>query len=354
MTNLVLQGRNGRFDPLGHPLDFRNSGTSMRLFGGLVVLGQGAYTLTGTRRMQERPMQALLDSLKRMGVNARAMKDNGCPPVIIEGNRNSGGLTTIDCSVSSQYLSALLLTAPCLEKGLTIEVSKGPVSQPYIDMTADIMAAFGIRMQRDGYTRFAVPGGQTYRAGDHTVESDGSNASYFWAAAALTGARVKVGGVTAASRQGDIGLVEVLHRMGCTVAHEHDGIAVTGGTLRGIDVDMGHMPDVVPTLAVVAAFARGATTIRNVGHLRAKECDRLSAVCSELAKMGIETKTTRDELRVMGGKPHGAAIETYDDHRMAMSFAVAGLKTPGVNISDPGCVAKSFPEYWTVFEQLYL
>jgi 3-phosphoshikimate 1-carboxyvinyltransferase len=215
------------------------------------------------------------------------------------------------------------------------------------------MEAFGISVQREGYTRFAVPGGQSYRPGDHTVESDGSNASYFWAAAAITGSRIKVDGTTTASRQGDIGLVAVLEQMGCSVDHEADGIAVTGGLLKGIDVDMGHMPDVVPTLAVVAAFASGTTAIRNVGHLRAKECDRLSAVASELAKMGIETRTSRNDLKVIGGSPRGAVIETYDDHRMAMSFAVAGLRVPGMQIIDPDCVAKSFPDFWDVFEQLY-
>lgn len=352
-VTVTLHGRSGRFTPWDQPIDFNNSGTSMRLFGGLVVLGDGVYTLTGSRRMQERPMGALLDSLKQMGVTAYAQKGNDCPPVIIEGNRHSGHHTAIDCSVSSQYLSALLLVAPCLENGLTIDVTKGPVSKPYIDMTIDIMDAFGIHLHRDGYNRFTIAGNQTYRAGDHVVEPDASNASYFWAAAALTGTRVHVRGLTTASRQGDIGLVAVLERMGCKVTYDAGGIAVTGGPLRGVDVDMGHMPDVVPTLAVVAAFAQGVTTIRNVGHLRAKECDRLAAVSSELAKMGIETHTTAKDLHITGGRPHGATIETYDDHRMAMSFAVAGLKVPGVTIEDPGCVGKSFPTYWEVFEQLY-
>ena len=220
-------------------------------------------------------------------------------------------------------------------------------------MTVDIMNSFGIDLRREGYTHFEVPGGQKYQAGDHEVESDGSNAGYFWAAAAVTGARVKVRGVTAASRQGDVGLVNILEQMGCGVAREHDGIAVTGGKLSAVDVDMGHMPDVVPTLAVVAAFAEGTTVIRNVAHLRAKECDRLSAVARELTRMGIETRALENELHITGGAPEGAPIETYDDHRMAMSFAVTGLKVPGVRIVNPDCVAKSFPTYWEVFDSLY-
>ncbi len=351
---VVVHGRNGHFDTVARPIDFRNSGTSMRLFGALVVLGQGPYTLTGTRRMCERPMQALLNSLVQLGVPAHSLKSNGCPPVIIVGGQCSGGHTTIDCSISSQYLSALLLIAPCLARGLTVDVIQGPVSKPYIDMTVDIMNAFGVDLHRDGYTRFEVPGGQAYRAGDYAVEPDASNAGYFWAAAAVTGSRVKVGDLSMTSRQGDVGLVNVFEQMGCRVDHEADGIAVTGADLAAVDVDMGHMPDVVPTLAVVAAFAKGTTIIRNVAHLRAKECDRLAAVAAELAKMGIETRALDNELHVVGGQPNGAEIATYDDHRMAMSFAVAGLKTPGVHIQNPGCVAKSFPNYWDIFEQLYI
>jgi len=350
---IEIHGRNGRFSPVTRPIDFRNSGTSMRLFGALAVLGEGPYMLTGTKRMCERPMQALLDSLVQLGVPAHSMGRNGCPPVVIVGGQCKGDRTSIDCSVSSQYLSALLLIAPCLPAGLTIDVSHGPVSKPYIDMTVDIMAAFGVDLRREAYARFEVPGGQTYRAGDYTVEPDGSNASYFWAAGAITGARVKVLGVTGASRQGDVGLVNILEQMGCQVEHEDDGIAVTGGALRAVTVDMGHMPDVVPTLAVVAAFAGGTTVIRNVAHLRAKECDRLSAVACELGKMGIEARALDNELHIVGGTPHEAEIETYDDHRMAMCFAVAGLKVPGIRILNPGCVAKSFPNYWEVFEQLY-
>ncbi len=348
-----INGMGGRFDACQSPIDFRNSGTSMRLFGGLAALGSGDYTLTGSRRMCERPMQPLLDSLNQIGVPARSRNNNGCPPVVITGGRSNGGRTTIDCSVSSQYLSALLLIAPCLEQGLTIDVVKGPVSKPYIDMTVDIMNAFGVRLQQSDHTRFDVPGGQAYQSGKHRVEPDGSQAGYFWAAAAITGTRIKVHGITRASRQGDIGLADVFAQMGCKVDEDSDGIAVTGGDLRAVEVDMGNMPDVVPTLAVTAAFARGTTIIQNVAHLRAKECDRLAAVTSELQKMGIDAHAGDNALRIVGGAPRGADIDTYDDHRIAMSFAVAGLKTTGVRIADPGCVVKSFPDYWDVFDQLY-
>jgi 3-phosphoshikimate 1-carboxyvinyltransferase len=351
--SIDITGRGGRFDACSSPIEFQNSGTSMRLFGGLVALGAGDYTLTGSRRMCQRPMQPLLDSLKRIGVPARSRNDNGCPPVVITGGCSKGGRTTIDCSVSSQYLSALLMIAPCLQQGLIIDVVKGPVSKPYIDITIDIMTAFGIGLDQSGYDRFEVPGGQTYRAGEYRVEPDGSQAGYFWAAGAITGARIKVHRINRLSRQGDVGLAAVFQKMGCRVDAETDGIAVTGGDLRAVEVDMADMPDVVPTLAVTAAFARGTTVMRNVAHLRAKECDRLAAVTNELRKMGIDAHAGDNDLRIVGGTPKGADIDTYDDHRIAMSFAVAGLKTTGVRIADPGCVAKSFPNFWEVFDQLY-
>jgi 3-phosphoshikimate 1-carboxyvinyltransferase len=247
-----------------------------------------------------------------------------------------------------------MLIAPCLKEGLSIDVTKGPVSKPYIDLTADIMQTFGIHLERDGYNHFEIPGRQVYQAGDYAVEADGSQAGYFWGAAALTGARVIVRGISPASRQGDVSLAQVFAKMGCQVTRESDGIAVAGGpALNSIDVDMADMPDMVPTLAVVAAFAQGTTTIRNVAHLRAKESDRLAAVCRELAKMGIQTTSTHDSLSIQGGLPHGAEIETYDDHRIAMSFAMAGLKVPGVRIKNETCVKKSFPEFWDVLGQLY-
>jgi 3-phosphoshikimate 1-carboxyvinyltransferase len=351
--HIAITGGHGRLAPCPEPIYLANAGTAMRLLGGVVLLGQGAYTLTGSPRMCQRPIQALLDSLKQMGVSARSQNENGCPPVVIQGGTSQGGTTAIDCSVSSQYLSGLLLAAPCLPQGLIIDVTGGPVSTPYIDLTVDMLNTFGIILSRSGYTHFEVPGGQRYRCGRYTVEADGSQAGYFWAAAALTGARVTALGVHRSSRQGDVGLADLLGRMGCRVEDTTAGLAVTGGDLRAIEVDMGHMPDMVPTLAVVAAFARGTTLISNVAHLRAKESDRLDAVARELYKMGIVVEAAADSLRITGGHPRGAVIETYNDHRIAMSFAVAGLRVPDVVISNPACVGKSFPNFWQVFEGLY-
>lgn len=349
-----VHGKGGELAPCGRPIDLGNSGTSMRLLLSVGAMGAGTYRFTGSSRMQERPVKALLDGFARLGVPAVSVNGNGCPPVEITGGQLKGGTVSLDCSVSSQYLSSLLLVAPLTENGLVIDISRGPVSKPYIDMTLDIMDQLGVKVEKEAYRRFRVAGGQAYRPGTYHVEPDASQASYFWAAGAVTGARVMVEGMRRRTRQGDIRLLDVLQAMGCQVEEEPDrGIAVQGGNLRGVDVDMGDMPDMVPTLSVVAAFADGKTRIRNVEHLRAKESDRLSAVATELAKMGITVRETGDGLEIEGGKPKGAVIETYDDHRIAMSFAVAGLRIPGIVLRDESCVAKSFPNFWEVFGGLW-
>ncbi len=352
-NGLEVHGSNGRLKGSAIPLDLGNSGTSMRLLTAVAVLGKGGVTLTGTRRMQERPIQDLLDGLNQMGVAARSLNGNGCPPVEIIGGNLKGGKVALDCRISSQFLSALLLIAPFAAQTVDIEVTNGLVSKPYVDMTVDVMDQYGIVVDRQGYEQFAVRSGQTYRSGAYRVESDCSQAGYFWGAAAITGADIKVIGTSLTSRQGDVRLTECLKNMGCQVVQVNDGIRVIGGPLKGITVDMADLPDMVPTLAVVAAFARGTTVIKNVAHLRAKESDRLSAVAAELSKMGVAVDCGADELRIEGGNPKGATIDTYDDHRIAMSFALAGLKVPGVKIKAENCVRKSFPNFWTVLNSLY-
>lgn len=352
--HLRVHGVRGNLSPYSMPIDLRNSGTSMRLLTAVAAIGSGVYILTGTSRMQERPIQDLLDGLGQLNVPARSIRGNGCPPVEISGDLVQGGRVSLNCSQSSQFLSALLLIAPYTQTGLDITVIEGPVSRPYVDMTVDVMEMLGIEVQREGYEKFKVHGLQCYRSGSYVVEPDCSQAGYFWGAAAITGAAVKVNGIAEGSRQGDIRFTEVLGQMGCQVLHDPDGITVVGGPLTATEVDMKDMPDLVPTLAVVAAFASGTTVIKNVAHLRAKESDRLSAVANELQRMGVDAVCGEDTLAVRGGgKPHGAEIETYKDHRMAMSFALAGLKIPGILIRNQGCVEKSFPDYWKVFEGLY-
>ena len=353
-NRLMVCGCGGDLQPSIEPIYLGNSGTSIRLLTAVAALGKCTYELVGDDRMGERPIQALIDALMQIGVQARSANNNGCPPVEINGMNLSGRNVAINCRTSSQYLTGLLLMAPCTEKGLQIEVTEGPVSRPYVDMTIDVMSKFGIAVDRQGYEGFQVAGKQAYRAGAYEVEADGSQAGYFWAAAAVCRKAVKVKGVNQDSCQGDVNFSRVLESMGCTIKHEPDGTTVSGGDrLQAIEIDMGDMPDVVPTLAVAAAFAEGTTVIKNVSHLKSKESDRLTSVAKELEKMGITARCSADELIVSGGQPRGAEIETYGDHRIAMSFAVAGLKAPGTIIRDEKCVEKSFPNFWEVFEELY-
>ena len=350
---ITVSGSSGLFKPVADQIFLGNSGTSMRLLTAVAALGQGTFILAGTDRMAERPIQDLIDALEQLGVQIQSITHNGCPPVEIVGQHISGGPVNINCRTSSQYLSALLLIAPYAERGMNIRVTEGPVSRPYVDMTVDVMGKFGVTVNREGYERFEVAGNQSYRAGEYTAEPDASQAGYFWAAAAVSGTEVKVKGIPADSQQGDVKFANLLANMGCEIVTDSDGITVRGNLLKAVDIDMGDMPDMVPTLAVVAAFAEGTTVIRNVSHLKAKESDRLSAVANELVKMGIDAHCSDDELFVTGGNPRGAEIETYGDHRIAMSFAVAGLVTPGVLIQDEYCVAKSFPDFWNVLNGLY-
>jgi len=349
---VVVHGKKGIFKPCFDPVYLGNSGTSMRLLTAVASLGQGDYTLTGTERMGERPIQDMLDGLGQIGVSVRSVNKNGCPPVEVKGGKVDGGKIDLKCGVSSQFLSALLLIAPCTTKGIEVNVVEGPVSRPYVDMTVDVMEKFGIEIVRDGYDRFSVTGGQIYRAGSYVVEPDCSQAGYFWAAAAISGSRIKVKGITRTTRQGDVRFTELLEAMGCAVFDEKDGIEVSGKPLSGITADMSDMPDMVPTLAVVAAFAKGTTVIENVAHLKEKESDRLGSVVKELSKIGVEASCSDSGMIIEGGQPFGAEIDTYDDHRIAMSFALVGLGTPGIFIKDERCVEKSFPEFWDVFKGL--
>ncbi len=348
-----VEGTGGCLASCAAPIDLGNSGTSMRLLAGVAALGKGAYILTGNARMQKRPIQDLLDALQQMNVQARSVNGNGCPPIEVNGAMINAKKVEINCQISSQYLSALLLMAPLTARGLDIEVVGGPVSKPYVDMTVALMESFGIALDRKGYQKFFIPGGQSYRAGRYAVEADCSQAAYFWSAAAISGTQIKVTGINSASLQGDAHFVDLLEQMGCGVSRESDGIAVSGGSLKAIEADLADMPDQVPTLAVVAAFAQGTSVIKNVAHLKSKESDRLSATVTELNKMGIEASCTQNSLTIRGGRPQEAVVETYNDHRIAMSFAIAGLKVPGIRIRNESCVEKSFPTFWQVFEELY-
>jgi 3-phosphoshikimate 1-carboxyvinyltransferase len=273
--------------------------------------------------------------------------------VVVESEGLKGGTATIKGEESSQFLSGLLMVAPYAQKDVHIKVTGSLASRPYIDITLDVMSAFGVKIPSRGDASFLVKAGQRYLPREFRIEGDASNASYFFSAAAVCRGRVKVNHLNPTSVQGDMGFLDILERAGCRVNRGSDWIEVLGGELRGVEIDMNEMPDLVPTLAVTATFARGKTVIQNIRHLRFKESDRIHALAKELSKMGIRVNEREDGLDIEGGKPHGAEIETYDDHRMAMSFAIAGLAVPGIKIKGERCVDKSFPGFWETLQKLY-
>ena len=351
-----VAGTGGRIETPATDIFLGNNGTATRFLTSLAALGHGRFRITGSERMAQRPILPLLEALHGWGADIVSEAGTGCPPLTIEAHGLTGGRTVLPEGRSSQYLSSLLLVAPYADTPAELAVRGAILSQPYVRMTLAVMDAFGIQVEAaPALNAFRIPRG-SYQARTYAIEGDASSASYFWAAAAVSGGRVTVTNVPRPSLQGDTNLLACLERMGCRIDSSASGITVTGpGQLRGIEVDMGDMPDVAPTLAVVAAFAEGTTVIDNIAHLRIKECDRLSAVVCELRKLGVEAEeeAARMIIRGRGGRNlHGATISTYEDHRMAMSFAVAGLRVPGVVIADEDCVAKSFPDFWERFRLL--
>ncbi len=347
-AQLRVEGCGGRI-PVGQAsLNVANSGTSLRFLTAMLATGVGTYQLDGTARMRQRPVADLLAALRDLGVRARSDLGTGCPPVTIEARGLDGGFCAVRGDVSSQFLSGLLMASPYATATVTVEVQGVLVSRPYVAMTLAVMEAFGVKASNRRFRRFDVYPAH-YRGRSFAIEPDASAASYFFALAALTGGTITVTGLGDSSLQGDLGFVDILEHMGCTVQRQSDRTTVTGGALRAVDVDMNAISDTVMTMAVVALFADGVSRIRNVGHIRHKETDRIAALAAELRKLGAGVDELADGLVIEPPAPAKltpARIDTYDDHRMAMSFALAGLKIPGVTILDPGCVAKTYPGFW--------
>jgi 3-phosphoshikimate 1-carboxyvinyltransferase len=349
--SLRVTGCGGQIAARSADLYVANSGTTVRFLTALAALGRGTFRLHGTKRMHERPIQDLLNSLAELGVRAESDAGSGCPPVIVHADGLRAGRARLRGDISSQYLSAILMVSPCASAGpaseaVVIEIEGVLVSKPYVAMTIAVIEAFGGRVETAGdFRQFTVPR-TGYVGRDYEIEPDASAASYFWAAAAIAGGRVRVEGLNRASLQGDVAFCECLAQMGCEVLEDVGGTTVVGGPLRGIDVDMNAISDTVQTLGVVALFADGPTNIRRVGHIRHKETDRIRALATELRKLGATVDELADGLRIVPGTLHGATIDTYDDHRMAMSLALAGLKIKDVVINDPQCTAKTYPEFF--------
>jgi 3-phosphoshikimate 1-carboxyvinyltransferase len=347
-----ISGFGGTPLPCQHDIYLGNSGTSMRLLAGIAALGTTQYCLTGDSRMCRRPMKSLLDALKLLGIHAEGSNKDGNPPVYICGGSRQGGKIFLDCSTSSQYLSSLLMTGPFMKNGLEIRLQGSPVSSPYINLTLDVMKKFKVEAYKIHSDYYKVPPKQRYHPGTFRIEPDISNAGYFWAAGAVTGKMIYVRNISQNSLQGDLKQLHILEKMGCTISIKNNKIGVCGRDLIGIDIDMSDTPDAVPAIAIAACFARGRTRIRNIKHLREKESDRINAIASQMTKMGINVKQGDDFLEIQGGQPKGAGIETFNDHRIAMAFSIPGLIIPGMEIENPSCVQKSFPDYWQIFDNL--
>lgn len=338
-------------------LDLGNAGTAIRPLCAVLCLGSGDFTLTGDARMQERPIGDLVESLLQAGADISFLKNTAYPPVHIRASGLRGGEIAVKGSISSQFLSSLLMAAPLCSQDTVIHVTGDLVSKPYVDLTIKMMERFGVHVINDAYAHFTVKAGQkagqSYTSpGELVVEGDASAASYFFAAGAIRG-KLRVRGVNRDSMQGDVLFLDVIEKVGATVVHGPDYVEVSAGELRGVDLDLNHIPDAAMTLATLALFAKGKTVIRNVGNWRVKETDRLAAMAIELRKVGarVVEGDTFLEIEPPAEIQH-AAIDTYKDHRMAMCFSLLALSKNSVTINDPGCVSKTFPDYFEVFARI--
>lgn len=355
-TECLVHGLGGAFHA-NRPVELYlgNAGTAVRPLTAALCLSHGEFTITGEPRMYERPISDLIDAVIALGAEVEYQQTPGFPPLKIHGKHLLGGSVSIKGNISSQYLTALLMAAPLFGEDLIIHVEGELVSKPYIAITLDTMSKFGVDVENRDYREFLIKGTQRYRSpGDIMVEGDASSASYFLAAGAIAGGPVKVHGTGLASVQGDARFAEVLQMMGAQVEYSDYWIQVTGGSrLHGVDVDLNHIPDAAMTIATTALFADGETCIRNIYNWRVKETDRLYAMATELRKLGAGVEEGDDYIRIMPPteiKP--AAIDTYNDHRMAMCFSLAAFGDAPITINDPGCTSKTFPAYFDVFESI--
>lgn len=332
-----------------------NAGTALRFFTSLVCLGRGQYVIDGEARMRERPIGGLVDALRTLGAQIAYEMSEGCPPLAIAANGLKAGRTVVAGDTSSQFVSSLLLAAPGIGGAVEIAVEGDVASKPYIEITLDVMRDLGVAVERDGYRSFRIPAGSKYRPRVYAIEADGASAMYFLAMAAVTGGKARVRGIGARTHQGEVELARILEQMGNKVTMGPDFIELTGGPMKGVDVDMNNCPDSAQTLAAVALFAKGPTRVRNVKNLRVKETDRIAAIAKECGKLGAEVEEGADGFTLVPpARLLPAEIDTYRDHRMAMSFAVAATAAPGVVIRDPECVSKSFPGFFEKLESLGL
>jgi len=352
-TELTITGCGGIFPKNQGDFFIANSGTTVRFLTAALATGNGTFKLHGVPRMHQRPIEDLLNGLRQLGANVKSVNEEmpNCPPVQLNASGLRGGRSIIAGNVSSQFLSGMMMAAPYAQSTVEIAINGDLVSKPYVDMTAAVMKSFGVTVKEqfdnsNVSTGYMIEAPTTYVSTTYSIEPDASAASYFFAAAAITGGKARVLGLSRDALQGDIGFVDVLRQMGCNVAFGPDWVEVSGMAKKGIEIDMNPISDTVQTLAAVALFADSPTTIRGVEHNRHKETDRIRDLATELRRLGAKVDEFQDGLKITPQKLNGAEIRTYHDHRMAMSMAIVGLRQPGVWILDPKCTEKTYPNFF--------
>ena len=354
-SRCVVSGHDGLFQaPNEHKFFLGNAGTAIRPLTSILAMMQGNFIVDGDQYMRERPINHLVEALKQLGASIEYLGEENCPPLRVIGGSIRGGKVEIKGDISSQYLTSLLLALPLAPKDSEVSVIGEQVSKPYLDLTLDIMSKFGVNARHENHQYFTIPGGQSYQSpGTYLIEGDASSASYFFAAAAIAGGTVRVNGIGSNSVQGDIEFLDAIEAMGAVVSRQSDSIEVSGGALKGIDMDLNHIPDAAMTIAAMALFAEGTTIIRNIYNWRVKETDRMFAMATELRKLGATVEAGHDYIVIEPPeKIQSASINTYGDHRIAMCFSLASLSDAEITINNPEVTAKTFPDYFDAFASI--
>jgi 3-phosphoshikimate 1-carboxyvinyltransferase len=352
-NKLAVTGAGGKYTPIRNELNVGESGVGMNFLTSAACLSDKPVVITGSKRITERPIREVVEGLRQLGCKIEYLGKEGFPPIKVYGGRIKGGVAQIKGSKTSQYFSSIVISSPYAENKVTLKCVDEMTEKPYFDISLQMMAEFGVKAKNNNYEQIEVPSGR-YSAREITIEGDYSSASFFFLAGAICKMKVTVKGLRVDTKQGDKAFLTLLEKMGCRVSETDKGVCIQGGKLSAIEQDMSNLPDLVPPLAIASAFAKGESRLTNIGHLRDKECDRLAVMVSELGKMGADAACDENALIIKGsGKIQGARIDPHNDHRIAMSFAVAGLATGNQTIEDEMCVAKSFPDFWEKFEVFY-
>lgn len=351
---LIVNGMSGRYSPVAGSLDVGESGVGMNFLISTACLSDKSVVITGAKRITERPITEVVDGLGQLGCDIEYLEKEGFPPVKVNPRGIAGGQARIKGEKTSQYFSSIAISAPYARENVTLRCIDQMSEKPYFDITVQMMSQFGVEIENNDYNEIKILSGNSYRPREITIEGDYSSASFFFLAAAICKTKVTVSGLNPDTAQGDKKFLALLEKMGCKISVFENEICVEGGPLRAIREDMSDTPDLVPPIAVAAAFARGTSCFTNISHLVHKECDRLGVMCSELKKMGVSAKCDQGSLTIEGTNDfHGAQIDPHNDHRIAMSFAVAGLAVGNQTIENEACVAKSFPDFWDRFQVFF-